>query len=383
MNDLFELLNVMRQIAAHLAGEATEEAVRALRGARMLTRRLTAITRAVIVWPVILLVVARFWPKFVPAVAVLTLGILLWTLTATAPLAILIGQSALSPNTRRIGQFVKAARKAVNAIRIIIGIELIAAIYLSVIPVRNDPQLSLILILVMAAIVAFVGINKRVVGALAAVAILITLAFFWEGGAGEKIDTEGEKILHASGQDTAQPQQPPQPQDKPPAGVVDASEQPIEQPLAPARPNGGATTDAPPAQAASTAIMPTSGDEGSLEIRMTSCRYIKGGVINCWGWMQNRDFDNPMDIDLGDSSGTMDRGPNEPGTAFGVWLFGGSIQFVGGDSRARLVAGVRHWFVIKFAAPSGVESVNFTLHYAGPDAIPIPADFINIPVQLN
>ncbi len=397
MNDVFELLNVLGQIVAELAREATGETVRALRAARMLLRRLTTITRAVIAWPFVLLIVARFWPRFVPAVAVLALCILLWTITTTAPLAILIGQSMLSSDTRRIGRFVKAARKATNAIRVIVGIELLAGIYLSVVPVKNDPRLALILILVMAAIVAFIGVNKRLVMTLAAAAALITFLFYWEGGLGEKVGAAGQHILQEGEQNTPRPQ----PQDKPPAGVP-APDPPIEQPLAPARPNGGAKpdqpldvdgqsesspaeikTETPPAQTAPTAIMPTSGDEGSLMIRMTSCRYIKGGVINCWGYMQSRDFDNPVDIDLGDSSGVMDRGPDEPGTAFSVWLFGESIQFIGGGSRARLVAGVRHWFVIKFRAPSGVQSVDFTLHYAGSDANWIPVDFTGIPVHLN
>ncbi len=398
MNNVWMLLNVLDQTVAELAKGATGETVRALRAARMLLRRLTAVVQAVIAWPFALLLVAIFLPKFVPAVAVLALCILLWTLTTTAPLSILIGETVLSPNAKKIGRFVKAARKATSTIRIIVGIEILAGIYLSVVPVKNDPRLALILILVMAAIVAFVGINKQLVVALAAGAALVTFVFYWEGGMGEKVSVEGQHILHTSEQTTNRPQQ----QSKPSAGIV-APEPPIEQPLAPARsndgtipalpasanvqsaPNPSASTEATAfsARAASTLIMPTSGDEGALTIRMAPCRYVIAGVINCWGYLENHDFDSPLDIDLGDSFGIMDRGPDEPGTAFNVWLFGRSIQFIGGDSHAHLVAGVRHWFVIKFRAPGGVQNVDFTLRYAGPDANWIPMDFTGIPVQLN
>lgn len=130
-------------------------------------------------------------------------------------------------------------------------------------------------------------------------------------------------------------------------------------------------------------IAPTSGDEGYLFMRMKPCWYAFAGEIHCTGYMVNPEPNRPMAIALHDSSGTMS-GPNDTGTRFQVWLFGGSIAYEGGGGNVtRLLPGVKYGFVIRFKTASRIQVVNFTLSYADDNGRYHQADFVNIPVRSN
>jgi hypothetical protein len=127
----------------------------------------------------------KYWPVeyIVPIITILILLAFLWMATRLESFAILIAEAAISPKTPLLGKFVKKARIATNLLRIVLGFELLTGIYFSVVPIANDRPLALILVLVAAAAVCFVGIDywKPVLVALFVVFCGITLIFYLGG----------------------------------------------------------------------------------------------------------------------------------------------------------------------------------------------------------
>jgi hypothetical protein len=178
LNLLDDLIVAGRELAEIVAEET-------LRIVRTVTQRLRNAVRLAIVWPFILLLVAMpgygFAQYAVPVITVLILIPLILTMTTQMSVSILAAETLLSRRTPALGKFVEVSRKVTRMVRFIIGLEILTGIYFSLVPIANDPILALIFVLIAAAIVCFVGINKYVVWTLIAAACVITLVFFLGG----------------------------------------------------------------------------------------------------------------------------------------------------------------------------------------------------------
>lgn len=193
MNELFGLLHDLSELAFEIGRVAEVEIFHA---ARTSLNRLRIAARLAIAWPFVLFLVAlpsgKYWPVhyIVLILTILVLLAFLWVMTTLAPMSIFAAETMLSPKTVIVGKFVEKAREVMNAIRVVLGLELLAGIYFSWVPIANDRALALTQILIVAAIVCFVGIKKwePVVMALAVAFCLITL-FFYLGGRGKISET--------------------------------------------------------------------------------------------------------------------------------------------------------------------------------------------------
>jgi hypothetical protein len=183
MNELFELLRDLGELAAEIGRVAAGSTARA---AWVVIRHLRTAARLAIAWPLALLLVAmpsgKYWPVeyIVPTTSIIILLAALWMATRLEPLAVLTAEALLSPGSSQLGLFVAKARAATNALRIILGLELLTGIYFSVVPIANCKPLALVLVLIVAAAVCFVGTNhwKPVVVALGVMFSIITLMFY-------------------------------------------------------------------------------------------------------------------------------------------------------------------------------------------------------------
>jgi hypothetical protein len=378
VNDVLVMLNDLLALGIELIEAVTAEAARAI---RTITRQLRNAARWALLWPFILMAVAI--PDYhaaqyaVPIVTILALVPLLWTLTAQLPISILVGEIALSIRAPYIGQFVAKAREITNKIRLIVGLELILGIYLSIVPVSNDRRLALVLILVFAAIVCFVEINKKVVIALTVVVVIITLVFFLGGRDNIR------KVLaeHKQTDDDSSNK-------KSPAGRPIVIEQPLasgrqhdpETPQSQQTENAGLKPDPPYVPKPPMEIKPLSGDEGIIRVRMLGpCQYLHAGEAVCKGYFENLEGGalNPM-IYLDDSEGVDDSG-----TGFNVWLSDGSIKFVGGGYREILIPGMKCAFVVTIRKRSGIQAIGLNLKYNDGHAHWFESDFANVPVAAN
>jgi len=389
MNELFALLHDLGELAFEIGRVAAGNTARI---AWIIVRRLSIVTRLAIAWPFVLLVVAlpswKYWPVqyIVLSATVLILLAFLWMMTAPAPLSVFVAESLLSPKTQIGGTFVEKARKATNALRIVLGLELLFGIYLAWVPIANDRPLALTQILILAAIVCFVGIKKwkPIVAILAVAFCVITLVFFpWSSIDLGKIFaktrdevTSGQNKLPA-GQPAAQASLT-SPKKKtgsthpvPPKGSGDPAGSPAGQPTPPP----------PPAPLAM--IYPLSGDKGDLVPIMHDCYYSSGEVVTCEGSVINNDKDVKVGhgVYLMDSQGSTNSQDGR-GEQFSVWTFGESLRFSGGTDFAQVIPGMPAPFVFSFRENTGRASlVGITLWIkTAADSINHGSTFANIPV---
>jgi hypothetical protein len=374
MNELFGMFNDMGELAAELIRVVGGQTIRAI---RIVMRRLRTAARLAFIWPFVLLLAAMPGYKFaqyaVPIATIVPLLIFLWLITGLGPLSVLVGEVAFSKSNRLLGKFVAEARRATNIIRFILGLELVAGIILSLVPVANDRRLAFLLVPIVAAIFCFVETSKKTVRALVALGCVIMLICC----------LGGRKNLHlknvfaqSNGNQTDKAFQ-----GKPSAARPAYTGNPLhtEQPLATARPTTDPQEKHLLALSPRIEIMPMSGDEGTFRIRMYAAKYIASDEIDCEGYIQNNKdgSENPL-VYIGDSAGVDDRG-----VGFNVWDSNGSIQFLRGGNARKLIPGSKNGFVFRFRRTSGATKLAFTLNVIGEDARSHAYSFQNIPVDIN
>jgi hypothetical protein len=395
MENVIEVLRVLERIAERIFRDGSIDAVEAVRAIMF---RISLAARLAIAWPFVLLLVAMCGYGFaqwtVPIITILALLVFLWMLTEPGPLGLLLAQAALAekppsgPSTSGteisiLEKFVAKTHEAMRAIRLALGVEILTGIYFSFVPIANDRRLALIMVLIVAAIICFVGrktkISKVVVAILFLAACAITLMFYLRGTASP--DSKGTSIQpflinfnidrRVEAKADEQSQKPPAEQ---PTGKKDSGDpagSPVGQPAPPALPAPTPTE---------VEILPISGIDGNLITPLTGCGYLHAGEIVCGGYILNQgDLTQP--VRLCDSSGEYRIGRQAVG--FSVWLSDGSISFKGGGNVKQLSKNEQLSFEIKFAAPSGVKSVNLHLQMADGHGNSWEAVFINVPVSSN
>jgi hypothetical protein len=161
MNDLFGLLNDLRDLVAQLirvGGGAT------IRTVRIVMRRLSNAARLAVLLPIVLLLAAMAGYEYaqyaVPILTIVIIVIVMWRLTSPVSLGILIASATLPSEIELLEKFACEIKKVTRILRIIFGLELLAAIYCCTIPIANDPRSGLVLVLIVAGIFCFAGIKK-------------------------------------------------------------------------------------------------------------------------------------------------------------------------------------------------------------------------------
>lgn len=391
-----------------------------IRVARIVTRRLTDAARVAFAWPFFLFAAAMLGYGFaqivVPVLTIILLVIAFWVMTARWPIGILATEAALSTRIPILGKFVEKAREVTRALLIVLGIEILTGIYLSVVPIANDRLLALVLILVMAAIVCFVGAGKKshvptatpttpqgsparvsrpltdyVVWGLVAAACVITLIFFLGGrnSLGKVISSVSDPFAnHGTSSRTFLPKPPAgRPMSVRPGAGNGQSEKRMAREKKPKEKGGGGkgetshspTPPPPPPDVDLSGIAPNLGDSGPIMMRVKDC-WPSTGELTCEGFVLDRDTESQGRVFyLMDSDGTVQVA--DEGRNFDVRTFGGSIRFVGGGNMKILSPGVKTSFVFEFAEPkSGASEVAVNLHFMGADAINHFETFTNVPV---
>ncbi len=399
MGNVFAFLQLLAGIAERILRDGSVEIVQAMRAIMF---RISLAARMAIAWPFVLLIAAlpagKYWPTHY-IVLVITISILLaflWMATGMGPLGVLVAESMLSPETSYIGKFVETARKATNALRIILFFELTAGIYFAWVPVSNNRALALTQILIIAAIVCVVGIKgwKPIVATLGVIFLGITLAFFFcrsANAAGSKSDsgisapllainlnvdrqveakTDGRTEKFPKGRSAAKtPQAPPQRETGSAGDSGNSTDSPARKP-------------APLAPRPLPTIYPLSGDKGNIVPIMHDCYYSSGDVVTCEGSVLNMDSDRVKHgIYLMDSQGIAGTRDGR-GEQFSVWTFGGSLRFSGEGDFFQVIPDMPAPFVFSFRENTGqAERVGITLSIkSAADSINHEYAFANVPV---
>jgi hypothetical protein len=382
MNELFGLLHDLSELAFEIGRVAAGNTARV---AWIVVRRISLVARLAIVWPFILLLAAlpswKYWPVqyIVLTVTILILLAFLWMMTSPVPLSIFVAESILSPETQIVGRFVEKARKATNALRIILGFELLLGIYFSWVPIANNRPLALTQILIVAAIVCFVGIKKwePVVVILAVVFCVITLVFFpWSNinlgkVFGKTQDDTGGSSGAVHDQQSRPPAGQPAAQTSPDSSLKDSGDpagSPVGQPAPPAPP--------PPPEPLQW-YKPLSGDEGGYTVRISSGRYITAGKVGFRISIQPPDGSTSEGLyidesDGGDNMGSFSAYPNAIAENY--------IHCTGPSYPCKMFSGTPTYLDIEVDRPAGVNKFAFTLKVAPGGMAWIKYDFADVPV---
>jgi hypothetical protein len=376
MNELFGLIHELSDCAVEIGRVA---AVKTARAAWIIVRYLRTATRLAIAWPFVLLLAAmlsgKYWPVgyIVPGITIAVLLVFLWMATRLEPLAILTTEVAVSPDSLLLGKFVEKAREATNAIRIVLGLEVLTGIYFSIVPIANDRRLALILVLVVAAAICFVGIQnwKPAVIALGVAFCVITI-IFWLRGKDNHLDPNQ---VFAARAETSTSQFAQSTEAEAPSTILLArpkTEPSISTPAPPVDP-----PQLPPEKTVAP-ILPISGNEGQIYAYLTGCRFIYPGEVGCEGWIQNRAGIESIPLRLADSYGVDDQGED-----FQVWLANGGIKFKGGGFMTKLTPGMPEAFEFHFAAPHGTAHIGFHLELGDTHGRFWEEVFAQVPVSAN
>jgi hypothetical protein len=158
------------------------------------------------------------------------------------------------------------------------------------------------------------------------------------------------------------------PQAPPTADDDDASS--IEKPLASGRQKTSNTTGqtyrAPytPTATETPEIEPASGDEGSLTVRLTGCRYLFPDEVVCEGYVESREYSPDQVLYVGDSSGVDDQG-----RSFNVWVSDRSIRFDGSSYPVHLLPGMKQSFSFRFHRSYTIKRIGISLQLGGEGSI--------------
>jgi hypothetical protein len=382
MNELFALLHDLSELAVEIGRVAAGNTARI---AWIVVRRLSLVARLAIAWPFALLLIAlpswKYWPVqyIVLTTTILIFLAFLWMMTTPTLLSIFAAESILSPKTWAVGIFVEKARKATNALRIVLGLELLFGVYLAWVPIANDRRLALTQILIVAAIVCFVGIKKwePVVVILAVVFCVITLVFFpWSSTDLGKIfaktqDNIGGNTGVANGQQSKPPAGQPAAQtspDSPPKDSGDPAGSPVGQPAPPA----------PPPPAPLQWLKPLSGDEGKYIVRISSARYITAGRVGFQLSIQPPDGSASEGLYIDESDGGDNMGSF---SAFPNAIAENYIHCAGQNYPCKMFSGTPTYLDVEVNRPTGVNKLAFSLKIAPGGMAWIKYEFADIPVS--
>jgi hypothetical protein len=380
MNELFGLLQDLSELAFEIGRVAAGETTRV---AWIVVRRLSITARLAIAWPFVLLLAAlpswKYWPVqyIVLTMTILIFLVFLWMMTTPAPLSIFVAESLLSPKTLAVGSFVAKAREATNALRIVLGLELLAGIYFSWVPIANNRPLALTQILIVAAIVCFVGIKKwePVVGILTVAFCVITLVFFpWSNADLGEIFAKTQNNAGGSTR-TAHAQQ------NTPA-VQPAAQAPPKDSVDSAGSSAGKPTPSTPQ--APTPIQwfePITGNEGGYIVRISSGRYLTAGKVGFRLSIQPpADGSQSQSLYLNESDG----GDNEGSfSAYPNAVAENYIHCTGASYPCKMFPGTPIYLNVEVDRPSGVNTLAFGLKVAPGGGVWIEYDFTGVPVTAN
>lgn len=129
----------------------------------------------------------------VPIIMLVSLGLFVWLLMTGFSLGVILaGAAKLIVAGRIVGRFAprinplldefeKIAKKILRDLRIFVGIQLLAGLYLAIVPISNDRLLLPLLAVAFAAAACFVGVSGKIVKGISVLIAILTLIFFLGG----------------------------------------------------------------------------------------------------------------------------------------------------------------------------------------------------------